>query len=665
VTEHTGRLESWKEIAAYLRRDVTTVRRWEKREGLPVHRHLHDKLGTVYAYRAEVDAWWQGRVSQLDEDVAATESRGPTWTGEHRAWAVAAVFCVAAVVATAGLLITSSRIPGGTKELRFSISPPDDTTFGTFAVSPDGGHLAFTAVSVDGTRRLWVRPLDSVMPVPLVGTDDAAFPFWSPDGRSIGFFARGKLKRIAVSGGTAEVLCDAPDGRGGSWNSSDVILFAPDRSEGLHRIAATGGVPKAVTTVDEAYHQGHLWPEFLPDGRHFIYYADATETDQHGIYIGALDGTRSQRLLTARSNAEYARGGYLLFARDGALVAQRFDVNRLVLAGEPIVIADEVLQQYGLDHKGDFSASIGVLAYRRRGSHLTRLAWVNRRGERVGTLDEPAIHADPAMSPDGKRLAFDVFDPASRAWISDIWLLDLSTGAKTRFTFDKAADFEPVWSPDGTRIVFASDRSGTLDLYEKSSTGSGEDALLATSGGPKHADAWSPDGRFLVYSDVHPKTRYDIWILPLVGDRKPVAYLRSEFDEGQSQVSPNGRWLAYTSNESGRMEVYVRSFPVPEGKWQVSSSGGADPRWRRDGNELFYIAADGKLMALPVETGSVFEAGRPRPLFDTAVKDLWEDARNHYEVTPDGDRFLVVRPMEHVGSLPFTVVVNWTAALPR
>jgi eukaryotic-like serine/threonine-protein kinase len=269
------------------------------------------------------------------------------------------------------------------------------------------------------------------------------------------------------------------------------------------------------------------------------------------------------------------------------------------------------------------------------------------------------------MSPDGKRVAVDVFDPVSREWISDIWLLDLSTSAKTRFTFNKAADYTPVWSPDGSRVVFASDRSGTLDLYAKSSTGSGTEELLLASPQGEEADAWSPDGRFIVYSSVDSQTRYDIWILPLFGDRKPIPYLRTEFSEGQSQVSPNGRWLAYTSNESGNMEVYVRSFPVPDDKWQASSTGGADPRWRRDGKELFYIAADGTLTAVAVETGAVFKAGAVRPLFETSVKDLWEDARNHYEVSPDGERFLVVTPQENFGSLPFTVIVNWTSTVPR
>ena len=655
-----GRLDSWKEIAAYLTRDVTTVRRWEKREGLPVHRHLHDKLGTVYAYTGEIDQWWRARGQQVNE------SDGNKRTHHDRlARALAATFLAIAVIATVTLIVTWSRPSVDRTEFRFSISHPERGAFGSFAVSPDGGAISFTGADADGIVRLWIRRFDAMDAQPLAATEDAAFPFWSPDSRFIGFFADGKLKKIAAAGGASQTVCDVADGRGGTWNRDGVILFAPGRQHALHRVAASGGVASPVTTVERPRHRGHMWPAFLPDGRHFLYLADSVDGEHHVIFVGGLDTTLSKPLIHARSNAIYAPEGVLLFAREGALVSQRFDVKRLELTAEPTVVADRVVQPYGLDHRGDFSTSnTGVLAFRRGGSPLKQLTWLDRRGERIADLAEPADYAEPVLSPDGTRVAVSVFEPTSRVWASDIWLLDVSTGARTRLTFDKAADFEPVWSPDGTQIVFASTRGGQLDLYRKSVDGSGPDELLLTSGAPKHSEAWSPDGRFLVYSSLESTTKFDVWALPLVGERDPQPLLHSEFSEGQSQISPNGRWLAYTSYESGRMEVHVRPFPTGAGQWQISATGGGDPRWRRDGQELFYIAADGTLMAVAVDASRVFKPGIPRPLFDTMINHLWDDARNHYDVSLDGERFLVARPIEQLGSLPVTVVVNWRDERP-
>jgi Tol biopolymer transport system component len=672
-----GRLDSWKEIAAYLQRDVTTVRRWEKRERLPVHRHVHDKLGTVYAFKSEIDEWWLGRGHQVrasdedrraDEDVSPPVSltdNGQTCGRERLAWVLAATFFAIAVISTVALVTTYVRTAVDQAEYRFSIPPPERGAFGTVAVSPDGRHLAFTAYGADGIVRLWVRRLDSVEARPLAATEDAAFPFWSPDSRFIGFFAGGKLKKVEASGGAPQTVCDAVDGRGGSWNQDDVILFAPGREGALHRVAAVGGLAPAVTTVERPRHRGHLWPAFLPDGRHFLYLADSANGEHHVVYIGALDTNDAKPLLQARSNAVYTPEGFLLFARDGALVAQRFDLKKLALTDELTVITDRVAQLYGLDHKGDFSTSnTGVLVFRGGGSPLKQLTWIDRRGQRLGYIGEPADYAEPVLSPDGTRVAVSVFDPSSKDWASDIWLLDVPTGAPTRLTFDRAADFEPVWSPDGEYVAFASKRGGTLNLYRKRVSGSGPDELLLTSDTDKHSEAWSPDGRFLTYSSLESNTKYDVWLLPLEGEQKPQPFLHSQFSEGQSQISPNGRWIAYTSFESDRMEVYVRPFPAGAGQWQVSSAGGGDPRWRRDGRELFYIAADGTLMSMAVESDRVFTPGIPQPLFDTKINHLWDDARNHYDVSLDGQRFLVATPIDNLGSLPLTMVVNWKNERP-
>jgi Tol biopolymer transport system component len=653
-----GRLESWKEIAAYLRRDVTTVRRWEKREGLPVHRHLHDKLGTVYAFQDELDQWWRGRRNDLGNGGG-----NGTTPGRPLAFWLAAAVLGLAVMTTFVVVLVRSRTGASQDvnqaESRFNIAPPDRGAFGTVAVSPDGRHLAFTVANADGASRLWLRRLDSVEAEALSGSDGARFPFWSPDSRTIGFFADGTLKTIPLSGGSARTLAEAPDGRGGTW-SRGVILFAPRRDSALLRVPASGGAATPVTTVDTTRHRGHVWPEFLPDGQHFVYLADSVDIEHHGLYVGSLDTGDARHLVRATSNAVVAPHGALLFARGGALVSQHLDLDVLELTGEPTVVMDRVLRPYGLDHKGDFAVSTtGVLAFRSGGVPLNQLVWMDRHGGRLGHLSEPASYADPVLSPDGTQVAVSVFDPVSPRLASDVWLLDVSTGARSRLTFDPAADFEPVWSPDGADIVFTSNRTGAMDLYRKSASGSGPDELLLRSEIGKHAESWSPDGRFLTYSALQSETRFDLWLLPLRGDRQSIPFLRGESSEGQSQVSPDGRWIAYTSHESGRMEVYVRPFPTGDGTWQISSTGGADPRWRRDGTELFYIAANGMLTAVPVGAGRAFKPGPPQPLFDTKVNHLWDDARNHYEVSLDGERFLVAMPIENVGSIPLTVVVNW------
>lgn len=648
-----GRLDSWKEIARYLQRDVTTVRRWEKREGLPVHRHLHDKLGTVYAYDKEIDAWWAGRRSRLTEPEVAPSTRR-----EQVAWSVTAMLALITMAALVTQFVPAFRATQSFTEHRFEIPPPDGRQLGIAAVSPDGRVIAFTAAEVDGTSRLWLRRLDAVVPQVLAETEGASFPFWSPDSQSLAFFADGRLKRLSVSGGSPQIVCDAPQGRGGTWNIDDVIVFAPGREHALHRVAASGGIAVPLTTVDRPRQRGHLWPDFLPDGRHIVFSADSVDDEHHAIYIAALDRGEAKLLLRARSNAIVSADGRLLFARDGGLIAQPFDARTLAIVGEPTTLADRVLQPYGFDHKGDFSISRdGVLAFRSGASPLKQLEWVDRRGRRLDILAEPAVYADPVLSPDDARVAVSVFDPLSDAWASDIWLIDATTGARTRFTFDRAADFEPVWSPDGAYVVFASNRGGTLDLYRKRATGAEEEELLLQSDRPKHPEAWSPDGRFLTYASLETKTKYDVSALPLFGDRTPRPLLRGVFSEGQSQISPDGRWLAYTSYETGTMEVYVRPFPGGDGKWQVSAAGGADPRWRRDGKELFFIAAGGMLMAMTVATDGAFTPGLPTPLFDTHVNHLWDDARNHYEVSRNGQRFLVTTPIEDHGTVPLTVVV--------
>ena len=675
------RLDSWKEIGAYLKRDVTTVRRWEKREGLPVHRHLHDRRESVYAYRHEVDRWWDERRNHLADKMPgeipvepAVEARA----GNRLAWALAAVFLGTTLLVTGALVVQYLRDgPAEGAQIRFLELPPAGTIFGTVALSPDGRHVAFTAATRDGKPMLWVRALHSGTAVTLPGTEDASFPFWSPDGQSIGFFAPGSLKKTSVAGGTPQIICDAPGGRGGAWNANGTILFSPSRESGLSRVPDSGGSPVPVTTVDRPRERGHLWPHFLPDGNHFLYLADSSEAEHHNLFVDALGAPNRKRLFPLVSDAMYTPEGYLLFAAlDGKLVAQPFDTKRFEPTGEPVSIAAEVLQPWNVDHKTDFSVSTnGILMFRGLRGLDTRLIWRDRAGGQSVLVEPPTHYTEPTLSPDQKRVALAVFDPrpspqfgiGATKVTSDIWIIDAESGAGSRFTFDPAADFAPVWSPDGTRIVFSSNRSGEVGLYQKQVDGAGGEELLFGTPGRKHAQAWSPDGRFLVYGTYDPKTRVDLWLLPMTtsGDRTPVPLLRTEFSEEQATISPDGRWMAYTSNESGRSEVYVQSFPSPGGKWQISTTGGGDARWRADGRELYYVGEDRRLMAVAVRSGGTFERGVVTPLFDTGMQPHWAAARNHYDVSRDGQRLLFMSPVVDDRSSPFTVIVNWAAELTR
>ena len=662
------RLDSWKEIAAYLKRDVTTVRRWEKREGLPVHRQLHARRDSVYAYPTEIDAWWQSRRNDLAGNGAAenrggatSENRTTFWRRLWVPWTLAGMCAIAALVA--GALVFRKPVPRA--QVRFSFLPPANTSLGTMAVSPDGRSIAFTGTTRD-TTQLWIRRLDTLTATSVPETDGAALPFWSPNSDAIGFFAAGKLWIVAVTGGTPQSIASAPDGRGGTWNRDGIIVFAPDATGPLVSVAASGGSPEPVTTLG-ANERGHLWPEFLPDGRHFLYLSDSMAAEYHNLSVGDLTTRQMRNLIRLASNAVYAAEGYLLFERDRKLVAQRFDPARLQVSGEPLTLAEDVMQQWSLDHKADVSVSTtGLLAFRSRGGFDTNLVWRDRSEQISPFVRTPAGYSCPVLSPDQTRVAVGVFhmQPSKRFGFgttnitSDVWLLDRSTGAATPFTSDPGAEFEPVWSPDGRRIAYSSNRGGTLDLYQKNADGSGDEELLYASPHRKHALTWSPDGRFLVFSTVDAKTRFDLWLLPMTGDRTPIPLVTTDSSEDNVQISPDGRWFAYSSNQSGRFEVYVQRFPSPTDRWQISTNGGGDPRWSADGRQLFYIAEDRQMMSVPVTAGEAFAHGRAVPLFDTGMRPDWGTSRNHYDVTRDG-RFLMMAPVADDRTSPFTMVVNW------
>ncbi|HET6890176.1 MAG TPA: hypothetical protein VFH31_03670, partial [Pyrinomonadaceae bacterium] len=557
------------------------------------------------------------------------------------------------------------RTPVDERVLKLSVLPPENATVagaGTgFALSPDGRRLAFVA-SFEGQNLLWVRSLDSLSTQSLSGTEGASPNiFWSPDNRFIGFFAGGKLKKVDASGAPPQTLCDGAGG-GGAWNREGVIIFSHGGS-GLHRVSATGGEPIPVTTLDQSrFETSHRWPYFLPDGRHFLYLVRSSQPENGGIFVGSLGSKDTKHLLSNTLSAAYAPPGFLLFWQNEKLMAQPFDVDEFQLTGEPLPVAEHVSYNLGLARAAFSVSENGVLAYRSGSSQVNQPLWFDRGGKQIGALGAAGLYLTLSPSPDESRVALDRVDTQTGTY--DIWLVDLLRDIPSRFTTDPASDSNPLWSPDGSRIVFTSNREGQGDLYQKSASGSGNEEVMLKSSEAKVPDDWSSDGQFIVYETINPKTRRDLWVLPMSGDRQPFPFLQTEFDEHQAQFSPDGKWIVYTSDESGAPEVYVQTFPASGGKWRVSTGGGSQPSWRRDGKELFYVAADRKLMAVDIKLGATFEARTLKTLFATRVLTL-TGYRYHYAVTADGQRFLINTTIEEIGTGPISVVVNWTADLKR
>ena len=589
------------------------------------------------------------------------------------AWVHAAVFFLA--VLALGYFVYSRPAPQQAHAVRFTLFPPDKWSLaGTGAVttgasapvniSPDGQQVAFVAVSDEGKTLLWVRSLDTLTAQSLAGTEGASAPFWSPDSRTLGFFAGGKLKKIDVSGGPPITLCDAPDNRGGTWNQDGLILFAPTNTSVLQKVSASGGLPAPATVLGQG-ELGQIRPSFLPDGRHFLYSTIAPRPGLGGpIYLGSLDSTERKELFNANSaNAVYTQG-YLLFLRETTLVAQPFDARRLVLTGDAFPIAERIRTSVSTQPYGYFSASEnGALAYQAGAETAnSQLLWFDRTGKQIGALGDPAAYSALELSPDGKRVSVSILDEAGKG--QDIWLYDVARGLRTRFTFGPSQAYEAIWSPDGSRIVFSSRRKGSVDLYQKDSSGAGNEETLLEDNLDKYPDSWSTDGKFLLYEALGSSRSTELFVLPLTGDRKPIPLLQSQFggtDDGR--ISPDGRWVAYCSNESGRNEIYVTSFPSTGGKWQISTAGGYFPRWRHDGSEIFYLTPDNRLMAASVNgKGAGIEVGGVKPLFATRIVFA---GGYQYDVSADGQRFLIDTAPEQATSSPITVVLNWTAGLKK
>ncbi|MBI4472755.1 MAG: protein kinase [Acidobacteria bacterium] len=574
---------------------------------------------------------------------------------EALAWGVAALAVMLAVILTAILLRFRTVVEQ--PEIRLEINPPPNARPDFLAISPDGQKIVFAA-TVEGRPRLWVRSLDSVSARALAGTEDGQFPFWSPDSRSIGFFSEAKLKRINIDSGLVQTLANAPLARGGTWNGDGIILFGPALG-GIFRVPATGGETIAVTRVDSPeYGKNHFFPQFLPDGHHFLYYVPAPP-EARGVYVSQLEGSEPRRLLDADAAAVYSSSGHLLFVRQGALFAQAFDPFRLALNGNPSPMADQVFVNASTSLAGLSASAAGPIVYRiPSGAGPRQFLWFDRSGKEVEKAGNP-LGSQASFSSDGRRVAV----IRTVGGNGDVWLLETTRGVLRRFTVHAASESLPLWSPDGNTIVFGSNRTGVADLYQKPASGAGSEQLLLTTAQGKGATDWSIDGRYLLYRSVDPETGYDIWALPFHGDRKPFPVVRTEFEERDAQFSPDGKWIAYQSNESGRFEIYIQPFPVPGGKEQISTDGGAQVRWRRDGKELFYVALDGRLMAVSIRTasnGKTLEAGTPVPLFNTRIGGAVQgNDRQQYMVSPDGRRFLMSTLTEEATSSPITIILNW------
>ncbi len=564
------------------------------------------------------------------------------------AWGVAAALGLTSVLAVWALWRVA---PPPQPNIQFQVQPPEKGEFSFPRISPDGRLVAFVSKG-----QLWVHSLESLQSRAIPGTEGASSLFWSPDSASIGFFANGSLKKIAAAGGPPQIL--APSGRsmGGSWNRSDVILFT--EGQGVSQVSAAGGAPVAVTKPQGS--DLFLFPEFLPDGNHFLYAVYGGQ-ESAGTFLGSLDGMEAVRLLPEMGNAIFS-GGHLLFRRDQALMAQPFDDVGLALTGGAFPVVENVASSwlysvFSLSHTG-------VLAYRGGGASTGQLAWTDRLGQSQGLFGPPASYSHFRLSPDEKRIAYDI-----RA--DDVWVFDSVRGVPSRVTFDPAQDNFPVWSPDGQRIAWSSRRGGSYDLFVKAANGTGAEELLVKMGTPTGwGTDWSKDGRHVMYQRPGDKTGQDLWTAPQQpsgGGSVPVPYLNAEFNEQNGRFSPDGKWVAYTSNESGVDAVYVQSFPVSGAKFQISDGGSSQPQWSTDGTELFYLAADRTLMVVPITRTAAepFRPGLPKALFTVPTVQGGGVNENSYAVGNDGKRFLISVGDGTGSGPPLTVMLNWRAGVKK
>ena len=554
-----------------------------------------------------------------------------------------------------------SAAPAGAA-MRFTISVPPGAIYSPpevsrgLSVSPDGTRLVIEAYS-KGRRRLFVRPLDSEEATELEGSLDSTGHFWSPDSRFIAFYADGKLKKIPAGGGPAVELCDAPFALVGTWNREGTILFSNFNPPGIFRVPDTGGRAELLLPPDHAHGQRTLiWPHFLPDGKRFLYIAGTGGLGVRELRVGSLESKETALVGRFNSRVEYVAPGYLVYAREGSLFAQPFDERKASLSGEPRLLASNVHYFYGPSHASFSVSQTGVLAYQ-TAARPDEIVWLDRAGKRVGQIGEPVVVMGLRLSPDGKRAAADIED--HRTGTSDIWVTELSSAVSTRIHSDPVDEKMPLWSPDGSKLIYRSDRKGPPDIYEIAPGAPGSERPLLEQPGVQEPADISRDGRFLAYLNEAQSALWHIWLLPLRGGGKPFSWLGTRFHETSPRFSPDGRWIAFESNESGVPEIYAALTEGAGERRRISPSGGRLPRWRADGKELFYIAPGSVVMAVPVTPGGPLQTGVPAPLFRS------DPEIHNYDVMPDGSRFLATVPLEKTPESPIRVIVQWPRLLER
>lgn len=581
------------------------------------------------------------------------------------AWALHAATAIVAAAATIGVVYATKEPP---RVVRSSLLPPDKATFdpssGAMVLSPDGRRIAFVALTEDRESLLWVRSLDALSAQPLAGTDRATFPFWSPDSRFIAFFSGGKLRKIDANGGPPQAICDAPNGRGGAWNDEGTILFTPTTTDAIFRVSSAGGTPVQLTTLDAARQEvSHRFPEFLPDGEHFLFLVEGSAVSGDpqsgfGLWIGSIDSSERTWLLETTSSARYSNEGYLLFLRDKSILAQRFNASALRLEGEAVPVAENVSRTVRWETMVSLSET-NLMAFQAGvGSESSEIVLLDRDGKDLRAIGKPADYGPLSLSNDGRRVAVTIRDPQTQT--QDIWVLDAERGTSTRLTFDADDDTAPLWSHDDRYVYFTSDRQGRGDVYRKASAGTGDDEIVLADPQYSSLRSLTADGMLgALITQNAGKTGWDISLLNMETGAAE-AFLMTPFTEVLPALSPDGRWVAYHSNESGRFEVYVQRIGSEGGKWQISTDGGSMATWSRETREIIFSDPERKLMIVDVALEPTFSASVPRPWIDPRMKGILGRA---YDVSADGSRVVVNRALDAQGVAPVTLVQNWTAGL--
>ena len=597
-------------------------------------------------------------ISESGSQAAGVESRAAASSKWLRAgWIVASVLLLLLIAASIAWWPTNRRLPA----MYFHAAVPFPAN--DLALSPDQRTVAMVAYSAQANDfTLWTYEIGGRHSASIEGTQGASYPFWSPDGNAIGFFADGKLKKVDLAGGQPQVVCDAPNGRGGTWNHDGVIVFSPDALGPLFRVSALGGSAVEVDKLDKTrFESSHRWPVFLPDGKHFIYLAAnfSGKLDRNAIFLGSLDSADRRLLVSSTANAAYAEPGYLIYLRDKSLVAQRFDQRNYSLSGDAHLLSNEVLFLPQVDRAIFSVSSQALITQNGKGAYLSQLTWFDRNGKNTGVVGQPGFYDNVRLSPDGHRVAADQSDTDGRN--IDVWVHEVTRGTSTRLTFDPALDQSPIWSADSQKVLFTSNRSGAFCLYLKNADGSGTETQLLDSGAALFNPwDWSRDGKYILFRRAN-ELGYVTW-----PDKGVNTLVQAKWTVRGAQFSPDEHWVAYSSNETGNMEIYVSPFPSFNGKWQVSNAGGQEPKWRSDGKELFYVSTDGKIIAVPATLGTSFEAGTPVALFQThrrqpmSSQDVFS-----YDVSGDGQRFLVATKLDEPSSAPLSVLLNWTSEIEK